>query len=112
MVFTLSNIGRKNNSRASLLYCANICRPLTKPQEQAEKRRWNSTINPYGTSVSSKVASYVALVNGGLGGRPTWSIKVPRSRFGMANPPNYNPEKYLNQYGRLEGTGGQPLRNF
>lgn len=112
MVFTLSNIGRKNNSRASLLYCANICGPGSQDLSKWQKNGWNSTINPYGTSVSSKVASYVALVNGGLGGRPTWSIKVPGSRFGMANPPSYNPEKYLNQYGRLEGTGGQPLRNF
>jgi hypothetical protein len=112
MVFTLSNIGRKNNSRASLLYCANICGPGTQVLSKFQNNGWNSTINPYGTSVSSKVASYVALVNGGFGGRPTWSIKVPGSRFGMANPPSYNPEKYLNQYGRLKGTGGQPLRNF
>ena len=114
MVFTLSNIGRKNNSRASLLYCANICGSGAQVLSVREFQNnvWNSTINPYGTSVSSKVASYVALVNGGVGGRPTWSIKVPGSRFGMANPPGYNPADHINQYGRLNRTGGQPLRNF
>ena len=59
MVFTLSNIGRKNNNRASLLYCANICGPKTQVLSRFQNDGWNSTINPYGTSVSSKVASYI-----------------------------------------------------
>ena len=112
MVFTLSNTGRKNKIRASLLYCANICGPGAQALSLFQKDGWNSTINPYGTMVSSRVATYVALVNDGFGGRPTWSIPVQGSRFGKANPSGYKPENYLNQYGRLNGTGGQPLRNF
>lgn len=112
MVFTLSNIGRKNNSRASLLYCANICGPKAQVLSRFQNDGWNSTINPNGTSVSSKVASYTALVRGGFGGKPTWPIYVEGSRFGKANPPTYNPTEHINQYGRLNGTGGQPLRNF
>ena len=34
------------------------------------------------------------------------------NKFGNANPPGYKSENYLNQYGRLKGTGGQALRNF
>ena len=106
------NSGRAEASRASLFYCANICGPDAQALSLFQKDGWNSTINPYGTMVSSRVATYVALVNDGFGGRPTWSIPVQGSRFGKANPPGYKPEKYLNQYGRLKGTGGQPLRNF
>ena len=108
MVFT---IGRKNTSRASLLYCANTCGPSGQVLGKHQNDGWNSTINPYGRSVSSKVASYAALVRGGIGGKPTWSFAVSKKKYGLANPPDI-PEDYINQYGRLKGTGGQPLRNF
>jgi hypothetical protein len=106
------NSGRPEYSRASLLYCPYMCGPKSQVLGVFQKDGWNSTINPYGTMVSSRVATYVALVNDGFGGRPTWSIPVQGSRFGKANPPGYNPGNYLNQYGRLKRTGGQPLRNF
>ena len=104
---SISINNRHKKGRSSLIYCTNICGSDKRPS-----LIWNSTINTYRSSVSSRVANYAALRRNGLGGKPTWSYPVAGSRFGLANPHDYNPEKQLNQYGRLHGTGGQPLRNF
>ena len=101
------NKGRKTTSRASMYYCNNICGPGQRPNI-----RWHTTINTNRPSVSSRVATFVDSTRSARGGKPTWLLSSDKSRFGLANPPDYNPEEYLNQYGRLVGTGGQPLRNF
>ena len=111
------NGGRKVRSRASLYYCNSVCGDEGRPSLGSngfQKNGFNTTINPYGRGIASKVATYVALQNNGLGGRPTWSFKIPGKKFGLANPPSsiYNPENEINQYGRLKGTSGRPLRNF
>jgi len=98
---------RYNKGRSSLNYSTNIC-----GSDKRQNLIWNSTINTYRSSVSSRVANYAGLRRNGLGGKPTWSYPVAGSRFGLANPHDYNPEERLNQYGRLLGTGGQLLRNF
>ena len=107
------NSTKKRKARSTLFYCAGICGKESRPQYgKFQNNGWNTVLNGYNYGLPAQIATYVALQEAGLGSKPMWDYPVQGKRFGLANPPNYNPSKLINQYGRLNGTGGQPLRNF
>ncbi len=100
---TVSFVKSRRTNRNISLFCTNSCRAYLGFKDFA---KFNSTINPNYLNIS------MASLSNNLGGKPNWSFPVQGRRFGLANPPNYNPKNLINQYGRLKGTGGTPLRNF
>ena len=100
---TVSFVKSRRTNRNISLYCTNSCKAYI-GFDNFDK--FNSSINPTYIKLTTALISY------NLGGRPSWNFSVPGQRFGLANPPNYNPNNLINQYGRLKGTGGMPLRNF
>ena len=100
---TVSFVKSRRTTRNISLYCSNSCRAYLGFNKL---NKFNSILNPNYLKISQ------ASLSNNLGGKPTWSLKTSNQPLGLAHPPNYNPRMLINQYGRLNGTGGVSLRNF